>query len=266
MVARVYHRGVTLLERLVRWLWGGTGRGGRWTPTGQRGGASFWPPALDGCYQTGPSRSISDSPSPNPSIPHILFTGVPLAGCSTTLARLGWDVDDRLWQKGPMPAVPLACRGRNLVAIRDYQGSWEVPPLHRPAQAAGDRDDLVRRVRELRRTALARVDGMVVVIDSQRGRLQASVERLRSLQLDLQCLGRVAADLPTVLFLNKRDLPIGDGRSPWHVVPEEQLLAALPWPRAEHVAGSAREGTGVLECLGVLLDAVAGARGARPYR
>lgn len=58
-----------------------------------------------------------------------------------------------------------------------------------------------------RKLVLKGVDGVVFVADSQRPMLQANLESLRNLQINLEEMNLSAESMPIVLQYNKRDLP-----------------------------------------------------------
>ncbi len=58
-----------------------------------------------------------------------------------------------------------------------------------------------------RKLILKGVDGVIFVADSQRERMDANVESLRNLDLNLKAQGYDMRSIPYVLQLNKRDLP-----------------------------------------------------------
>jgi signal recognition particle receptor subunit beta len=109
-----------------------------------------------------------------------------------------------------------------------------------PGQIAQD------RVRQL---VLRSVDGIVMVVDSQRERLQDNLESIRNLDVNLRLQGEDPATLPTVVQYNKRDLP--------NAVPLPELRAALGVPPsgvAQFEAVACR-GEGVIETFRAVLKA-----------
>ncbi len=105
------------------------------------------------------------------------------------------------------------------------------------------------RFRITRRIVLEGVDGIVFVWDSRARRLRADIESLCELKQTLEDTGRVWAELPHVLQLNKQDL---DER-----VPRERLDDVLDRlgetvPRVPAVASA---GSGVLDTLGAVARA-----------
>lgn len=60
---------------------------------------------------------------------------------------------------------------------------------------------------QTRRLILRNVDGIVFVVDSQRGRLEANVASLRNLEANLILQGDDPSRMPLVVQYNKRDLP-----------------------------------------------------------
>ena len=94
-----------------------------------------------------------------------------------------------------------------------------------------------------RKLILKGVDGVIFVADSQRERMDANVESLRNLELNLKTQGYDIRALPYVLQLNKRDLP--------SAVPVEEMKAKLGLnnePVLEAIAAS-EEGIGVFDTL-----------------
>ncbi len=94
-----------------------------------------------------------------------------------------------------------------------------------------------------RKLILKGVDGVIFVADSQRERMDANVESLRNLELNLKAQGYEIRSLPYVLQLNKRDLP--------SALPVEEMKAKLGLnnePVLEAIAAS-DEGIGVFDTL-----------------
>ncbi|TDI47102.1 MAG: gliding-motility protein MglA [Acidobacteria bacterium] len=94
-----------------------------------------------------------------------------------------------------------------------------------------------------RKLILKGVDGVIFVADSQRERMDANVESLRNLELNLKVQGYEIRSLPYVLQLNKRDLP--------SALPVEEMKAKLGLnnePVLEAIAAS-DEGIGVFDTL-----------------
>jgi len=94
-----------------------------------------------------------------------------------------------------------------------------------------------------RKLILKGVDGVIFVADSQRERMDANVESLRNLELNLKTQGYDVRALPYVLQLNKRDLP--------SAVPVEEMKAKLGLnnePVLEAIAAS-EDGIGVFDTL-----------------
>ncbi len=94
-----------------------------------------------------------------------------------------------------------------------------------------------------RKLILKGVDGVIFVADSQRERMDANVESLRNLELNLKTQGYDIRAIPYVLQLNKRDLP--------SAVPVEEMKAKLGMsnePTLEAIAAS-EEGIGVFDTL-----------------
>jgi len=94
-----------------------------------------------------------------------------------------------------------------------------------------------------RKLILKGVDGVIFVADSQVERMDANVEAIDNLKLNLKSQGYDLLTIPYVLQLNKRDLP--------NVASVEEMTALLrqknpPEPVVEAVAA---KGTGVFETL-----------------
>ena len=94
-----------------------------------------------------------------------------------------------------------------------------------------------------RKLILKGVDGVIFVADSQVERMDANVEAIENLKLNLKSQGYDLTTIPYVLQLNKRDLP--------NVASVEEMTKLLiqknpPEPVVEAVAA---KGTGVFETL-----------------
>jgi signal recognition particle receptor subunit beta len=94
-----------------------------------------------------------------------------------------------------------------------------------------------------RKLILKGVDGVIFVADSQVERMDANVEAIENLKLNLKSQGYDLNTIPYVLQLNKRDLP--------NVAPADEMTKLLiqknpPEPVVEAVAA---KGTGVFETL-----------------
>ena len=92
-----------------------------------------------------------------------------------------------------------------------------------------------------RKLILKGVDGMVFVADSQRERMDANVESLFNLELNLKQHGYDLMKVPYVLQLNKRDLP--------NVVSAADLTAELRRKGEPVFEGVANRGVGVFDTL-----------------
>src|SRR5436853_699739 len=92
-----------------------------------------------------------------------------------------------------------------------------------------------------RKLILKGVDGVVFVADSQRERLDANVESLFNLELNLKQHGYELTKLPYVLQLNKRDLP--------NVVAADELKAELLRKDEPAFEAVASRGVGVFDTL-----------------
>jgi hypothetical protein len=92
-----------------------------------------------------------------------------------------------------------------------------------------------------RKQLLDRVDGVVLVVDAQRDRLDENLASFDELRSSLAAYGRSLADLPLVVQYNKRDLA-----DPYAL---EELHRKLDLRGAAAFEAVAREGTGVLPTL-----------------
>src|SRR5207249_1050430 len=85
------------------------------------------------------------------------------------------------------------------------------------------------------------VDGVIFVADSQVERMDANVEAVENLVINLKSQGYDLTAIPYVLQLNKRDLP--------NVVSVEEMTAALKKKEEPVIEAVAYKGTGVFETL-----------------
>jgi signal recognition particle receptor subunit beta len=108
-----------------------------------------------------------------------------------------------------------------------------------PGQIAHD------RVRQL---VLRNVDGIVMVVDSQRERVQENIESIRNLESNLRLVGADPARLPMVVQYNKRDLPNAV------VIPTLRQILGVPNDVAQ-LPAIASQGEGVFETLKAILRA-----------
>jgi signal recognition particle receptor subunit beta len=92
-----------------------------------------------------------------------------------------------------------------------------------------------------RKLILKGVDGMVFVADSQRERMDANIESIFNLELNLKQHGYDLMKVPYVLQLNKRDLP--------NVVSPADLTAELRRKGEPVFEGVANRGVGVFDTL-----------------
>lgn len=99
-----------------------------------------------------------------------------------------------------------------------------------------------------RKLVLTGADGVVLVVDSQRARMDANLESLENLEDNLREHGRALAELPFVIQYNKRDLA--------DVVPLEELAAKVNSHRAPAFETVATTGVGVFESLDAITRAV----------
>jgi len=92
-----------------------------------------------------------------------------------------------------------------------------------------------------RKQLLDRVDGLVLVVDAQDGRIEENVATFEELRQCLAAYGRALRDLPVVVQYNKRDLA-----NPYAI---EELHRKLDLPGAAVFETVANEGGGVLQTL-----------------
>jgi signal recognition particle receptor subunit beta len=93
-----------------------------------------------------------------------------------------------------------------------------------------------------RKLVLKGVDGIVFVADSQTAMLDANVESFKNLRENLAEIGLDLDDIPTVIQLNKRDLP--------NIADVKTILDTLdPERKYEHSEAVAAKGDGVFETL-----------------
>ena len=92
-----------------------------------------------------------------------------------------------------------------------------------------------------RKLILKGVDGVVFVADSQEVRMDANLEALDNLKLNLRDNGFDLAKLPYVLQFNKRDLPTA--------MPVDQMTRELRIKDEPIIEAVAHKGTGVFDTL-----------------
>jgi signal recognition particle receptor subunit beta len=92
-----------------------------------------------------------------------------------------------------------------------------------------------------RKLILKGVDGIVFVADSQIERMEANIESIENLRINLAEQGYDMDKVPFIIQYNKRDLP--------NVVPLEELKRALNPRQLPDFEASAVEGTGVFDTL-----------------
>ena len=92
-----------------------------------------------------------------------------------------------------------------------------------------------------RKLILKGVDGVVFVADSQAARMDANMESLKNLEINLKEQGYDLRTMPYVLQFNKRDLPTA--------TPAEQMKKALQFKGEPIFEAVASKGTGVFETL-----------------
>jgi signal recognition particle receptor subunit beta len=92
-----------------------------------------------------------------------------------------------------------------------------------------------------RKLILKGVDGVIMVCDSQRERMDANIESIRNLEQNLKENGYNLRELPYVLQINKRDLP--------NIVPVEEMKAQLVIQGEPVIEAVATQGVGVFATL-----------------
>src|SRR5262245_27394314 len=85
------------------------------------------------------------------------------------------------------------------------------------------------------------VDGVAFVADSQAARMDANIESLKNLELNLREQGYDLKSIPYVLQFNKRDLPTA--------MPADEMKRALHFKGEPIFEAVASKGTGVFETL-----------------
>jgi mutual gliding-motility protein MglA len=85
------------------------------------------------------------------------------------------------------------------------------------------------------------VDGVIFVADSQVERMDANVEAIDNLVINLKSQGYDLMTIPYVLQLNKRDLP--------NVTPVDEMVRLLRKKDEPTIEAVAMKGTGVFETL-----------------
>lgn len=198
----------------------------------------------------------ADAVDENLETVNVLYAGVPLAGMRSSLAhilpRAGVPLAE-LVRCGPFDITwSEAGRSRSLRVLQDYRGPYYIPRLSAVAAEYARRahieDAYTVTLQFLCDVAafMRIVDGIVLVIDSQRERLAADAERVEMLVRDLEDAGRDPHVVPLVFQLNKRDLPNAERM--------ELLQDALQWPGpTAYVESVAKRGLGASEALETLL-------------
>ncbi|HEV8121092.1 MAG TPA: ADP-ribosylation factor-like protein [Candidatus Polarisedimenticolia bacterium] len=99
-----------------------------------------------------------------------------------------------------------------------------------------------------RKLILKGVDGVVFVADSQAARMDANLESLKNLELNLREQGYDLKTIPYVLQFNKRDHPTA--------MPVEEMKNALHFKQEPIFEAIANKGTGVFETLKMIAKMV----------
>ena len=165
----------------------------------------------------------------------ILYTGTPLAGRSTSITAVlqKAGVAGRHTDHGQPPdGIVLSWRGEPLRLLK-----WRRGNVIRPL------DELAA----VERDAIARVHGIVWLIDSQTAMQSVNEYHFDAIRGELASLGVDLARTPVVFQLNKRDLP--------DIVSAETLKRRFATPVCRYVESSATRGDGVIEALDTCLKA-----------
>jgi hypothetical protein len=176
----------------------------------------------------------------------ILYEGPVLSGRTTTLTVLGWG-DFRYWAPDA-PDIDRAVRTveygtRRLVV--DFGGGRVLYRTPLDPRRKGVPDTPYGLTRQ---DSLWRLDAIVFVADSQAERMEANLERLELLALDLGFVGRDPSRIPLVFQLNKRDL---------EVPTLQELRDQLRWSGpVEYVPSVATRGVGCADALRTALELV----------
>lgn len=88
---------------------------------------------------------------------------------------------------------------------------------------------------------LQRVDGVVFVADSEKGKMDANIQSLQDLAANIEEMGLSLRDFPFVLQYNKRDL-----RDTYSL---ETMQGRLNWYDVPHFTSIANQGKGIFETL-----------------
>jgi signal recognition particle receptor subunit beta len=99
-----------------------------------------------------------------------------------------------------------------------------------------------------RKLILKGVDGVVFVADSQAARMDANLESLKNLELNLKEQGYDIKTIPYVLQFNKRDLPTA--------TPFDEMKKRLHYKGEPIFEAIANKGTGVFETLKMIAKMV----------
>ncbi len=99
-----------------------------------------------------------------------------------------------------------------------------------------------------RKLILKGVDGVVFVADSQNERMEANIESLENLRLNLAEQGYNLDKLPYIIQYNKRDLP--------NVAPLDEMRQLLNPTKVPEFEACATTGVGVFETLKAIAKAV----------
>jgi hypothetical protein len=92
-----------------------------------------------------------------------------------------------------------------------------------------------------RKLILKGVDGVVFVADSQRERMEANIESIRNLELNLREHGLDLKSIPYALQFNKRDMPTS--------APVDEMYRILNFKREPTFEAVAPQGVGVFDTL-----------------
>lgn len=176
-------------------------------------------------------------PEPKPGVnARVLLWGAEGAGKSTSLRVLHERL--RSDRRGALQRVPAPGNPNVQVEILPIELGELAGRPTRIEVVAGPGGDAHEGVR---RQLLHGVDGIVFVVDSRLGRIDANLEAFHELRLGLAAYGRRLEDVPLVLQYNKRDLADASAH--------EAIHRKLDLPGVAAFESVAPRGEGVLQAL-----------------
>ena len=198
---------------------------------------------------------------------NIVYTGIGLAGCQTSVSVIARDCDPNPGAER-LRSSPCDVRWSNaegthrLRLMHEYNSNLYVPrlidALHEKPPDPADTSNfnwvshwnrLVPGWRALA-TFLETIHGVVFVVDSSAERIEAGLERLEHLTRNLRDCGRDPSEIVLVFQLNKRDVPSAE-----HV---DVLRDLFRWPgRSAFVESVAPRAIGVRDALNAAIQLLA---------